>query len=174
MLHNNDSFPGTTVLSADRSFSSLQSTSSQMSLIMSDRGAPHIEEHSVVAHLPLSNISFHSPSAILGTPLDPTSRFEYPFPTPESPNDVARRPASTSIQSISLIPPQAQVSQPSKSTPYLHPRHIPQEPPVPPSLAKKRRYFDLHIPLSRNSFHDAIKGKSNRKEKTEGNTSVKK
>jgi len=95
-------------------------------------------------------LTLHSPTAIMGTPRDPSRRFEYPFPSPDLqgyvPFDVPSHP-NTLLASM----PRA-LNKPS----LLHPEHTPREPPVPPSLAKKALQFDLHLPLRRSTLHDVI------------------
>ncbi|KZT20444.1 hypothetical protein NEOLEDRAFT_1140731 [Neolentinus lepideus HHB14362 ss-1] len=90
----------------------------------------------------LSNLVLHSPSSILGTPLDPTARFEYPFPSPSDGPSPSSSPDTDlpryyyhyhspvfpllTAAVFALIPPA--LSRPRK-------RPKPRDPPVPPRLA---------------------------------------
>ncbi|KDQ59085.1 hypothetical protein JAAARDRAFT_33815 [Jaapia argillacea MUCL 33604] len=130
----------------------------------------------------LTNLVLHSPSSILGTPLDPTARFEYPFPIPTEtlsadadfsfyhsmfppPSISGTYPTSptgsfTSILyhaapavplltptlsvptfvgggGVSMPPPPVLVAPRSKTLQLKMPTKT-KEPPVPPSLVKKR------------------------------------
>lgn len=79
---------------------------------------------------PLTNIKFHSPSAIIGTPSDPSSRFEYPFPSPQleyEPRNTVFNPPTPQRQS------------------HVHPKHQVREVPVPPTL-EKRIGIELRFP----------------------------
>jgi len=93
--------------------------------------------------LPLTNIKLHSPSAILGTPLDPSSRFEYPFPSPQIEyqprNSLFHTPHSSN--SLSVGPPSSARQRQS----YVHPKHQVGEVPVPPTL-DKRMSIELRFP----------------------------
>ncbi|KAH9902988.1 hypothetical protein C8Q73DRAFT_785597 [Cubamyces lactineus] len=116
----------------------------------------------------LGNLHLHSPSSIVGTPFDISPRFEYPFPpttcSPPFPSFFEFDPLMSSFPypalsgSYSSAPPVVSpVSMPSYPLPPIavglsgrtraetrmfsptHPRLQPRDPPVPPSLAKKRR-----------------------------------
>ena len=93
--------------------------------------------------LPLTNIKLHSPSAILGTPLDPSSRFEYPFPSPQ----LEYQPRTSHFhppQPSNFLP----VGHPSsirQRQSYVHPKHRVGEVPVPPTL-DKRMSIELRFP----------------------------
>lgn len=119
---------------------------------MTDQLSQHTESGRAMM---LSHMTLHSPSAILGTPLDPNCRFEYPFPSPDiteySPSflDAPMRSAGAAL--IPRIPEQW-----GKSSSLQHPKHLRQDPPVPPTLAKKRSRFDLHLPLSHIALHDVM------------------
>lgn len=95
---------------------------------------------------PLTNIKLHSPSAILGTPLDPTSRFEYPFPSPtveyEPPHSSLRIPHApyhSNFLSVGSPSPARQRQS------HVHPQHEVREIPVPPTL-DKRVNIELRFP----------------------------
>ena len=92
------------------------------------------------------NIKLHSPSsAIIGTPLDPSSRFEYPFPSPQleyqPTNSIFHAPHATHSSSLSVG------SYPSsrQRQSHVHPKHEVREVPVPPTL-DKRVNIELRFP----------------------------
>ncbi|KAI0327803.1 hypothetical protein GY45DRAFT_1081242 [Cubamyces sp. BRFM 1775] len=116
----------------------------------------------------LGSLNLHSPSSIVGTPFDISPRFEYPFPpatcSPPFPSFFEFDPSmasfpypalSTSIPSAPpVVPPVSIPSYPlppiavglpgraraeTRSFSPTHPRLQPRDPPVPPSLVKKRR-----------------------------------
>jgi len=92
---------------------------------------------------PLTNIKFHSPSAIMGTPLDPSSRFEYPFPSPqleyEPKNPLCHPPQPPNL------PRTGSPSSNRQRQSYIHPKHDVREVPVPPGL-DKRMSIELRFP----------------------------
>lgn len=129
---------------------------------MSDPGSSKTEGNGSITHPPITKTSFHSPSAILGTPIDPTARFEYPFPSPDAAQaaqqyipsffDVAHRPIGSFVSNTPFPPWQSQ--DPSvKHRTFLHPKHVVQEPPIPPSLAKNHLFFKLRLPKGRAAFN---------------------
>jgi len=86
----------------------------------------------------LTNIKLHSPSTIIGTPLDPSSRFEYPFPSPQlghESNDsgfhIPRALHSSNFLSVDST------SSARQRQSYVHPKHEVREVPVPPTLDKR-------------------------------------
>ena len=91
---------------------------------------------------PLTNIKLHSPSAIVGTPLDPSSRFEYPFPSPQLEYE-----PSGSIFHIphAAHPSKSLASSTQQRQSYVHPKHEVREVPVPPTL-DKRLNIELRFP----------------------------
>ena len=94
---------------------------------------------------PLTNVKLHSPSAIVGTPLDPSSRFEYPFPSPQLEHD----PYNSAFHiSHTSHPNFFSVGSPSPARQrqsYVHPKHEVREVPVPPTL-DKRVNIELRFP----------------------------
>jgi len=91
---------------------------------------------------PLTNLKLHSPSGILGTPLDPSSRFEYPFPSPQleyEPRNSHFHPSQPS----NLLPAGPTSARQRQS--YVHPKHEVREVPVPPTL-DKRMSIELRFP----------------------------
>lgn len=96
--------------------------------------------------LPLANIKLHSPSAILGTPLDPSSRFEYPFPSPkleyEVENPILHIPHARHSSSLLSVGSPSSARQRQS---YVHPKHEVREVPVPPTL-DKRVNIELRFP----------------------------
>lgn len=95
---------------------------------------------------PLTGIKLHSPSAIIGTPLDPTSRFEYPFPSPrleyESNNSTPRIPHAPHSSNFLSVDSTSSARQRQS---YIHPKHEVREVPVPPTL-DKRVNIELRFP----------------------------
>ncbi|KAK2462971.1 hypothetical protein APHAL10511_005023 [Amanita phalloides] len=115
----------------------------------------------------MTDLALHSPSPIVGTPFATSARFEYPFPDcSASSSSLAASLASSSSSPgshsscplnfpISLPPsvhfhrPFAFVSQPSLSSAATnshsptHPKLRLQNPPVPPTLIKKRIRWNL-------------------------------
>ncbi|KAI9057344.1 hypothetical protein FKP32DRAFT_1681704 [Trametes sanguinea] len=123
---------------------------------------------SMKPRIDLGSLNLHSPSSIVGTPFDISPRFEYPFPpatcSPPFPSVyefdpvMPFFPALASAMSMPCVPPP--VSIPFAVSPIAaslpgrtrvetrgfsptHPRLQPRDPPVPPSLVRKRR---LHQP----------------------------
>ena len=103
-------------------------------------------EGSTGVTFPLTNIKLHSPSAIIGTPLDPTSRFEYPFPSPQLEHEfknttphIPHAPHSSNFLSV------GSTSSARQRQSYVHPKHEVREVPVPPTLDKKVN-IDLRFP----------------------------
>ncbi|KAI8980153.1 hypothetical protein BD414DRAFT_112489 [Trametes punicea] len=120
---------------------------------------------SVKPRIDLSSLNLHSPSSIVGTPFDISPRFEYPFPpatcSPPFPSLYDFDPAIPSFpslaSSIAAIPtgvPPMPASFPfppiatalpgrtrgeTRSFSPTHPRLQHRDPPVPPSLVKKRK-----------------------------------
>jgi hypothetical protein len=91
---------------------------------------------------PLTNIKLHSPSTIIGTPLDPSSRFEYPFPSPQreyEPKHSFFHPTHSS-GFLPVVPSSTRQRQS-----YVHPNHEVREVPVPPGL-DKRINIELRFP----------------------------
>ncbi|KAL7279167.1 hypothetical protein ACG7TL_007007 [Trametes sanguinea] len=115
-------------------------------------------------HIDLGSLNLHSPSSIVGTPFDISPRFEYPFPpttcSPPFPSVyefdpvMPFFPALASAMSMPCVPPS--VSIPFAVSPIAaslpgrtrmetrgysptHPRLQPRDPPVPPSLVRKRK-----------------------------------
>lgn len=95
---------------------------------------------------PLTHIKLHSPSTIVGTPLDPSSRFEYPFPSPQ----LEYEP----YPSVFHTPHASHASHPSsflgsslsrQRQSYVHPKHDVREVPIPPTL-EKRVNIELRFP----------------------------
>ncbi|CCM04326.1 uncharacterized protein FIBRA_06497 [Fibroporia radiculosa] len=115
---------------------------------------PLASHQPIKPHLSLENLVLHSPSSgIVGTPFDLSPRFEYPFPDgAEFPDSL---PSSVSLPNLTspftmlglpmFLPPSLPLSTFPRPRPdtrgYLstHPKLHVREPPVPPSLAKKRR-----------------------------------
>ncbi|CDO75551.1 hypothetical protein BN946_scf184883.g13 [Trametes cinnabarina] len=120
---------------------------------------------SIKPRIDLGSLNLHSPSSIVGTPFDISPRFEYPFPpatsSPPFPSlydfdpVMPSFPASASAMSMMpSMPPSVSipfaVSSMATSLPGrarvetrgfspTHPRLQPRDPPVPPSLVKKRK-----------------------------------
>lgn len=106
----------------------------------------------------LRDISLHSPSSIVGTPFDFSSpRFEYPFPSAAADPEItvpSTLPPTMSTHYSTFqasivasmphfpIPSVAFPRSDARSHPPAHSRlHAPiREPPIPPSLAKKKRW----------------------------------
>ncbi|KAI0368599.1 hypothetical protein BV20DRAFT_447276 [Pilatotrama ljubarskyi] len=126
-----------------------------------DREPP---QTSVKPRLDLSSLNLHSPSSIVGTPFDVSPRFEYPFPpatcSPPFPSIYDFDPALPSIPPLyshmsafpSMAPPPASTSThfmsgaltsrtrgDTRSFSPTHPKLQSRDPPIPPSLVKKRR-----------------------------------
>ena len=98
----------------------------------------------------LTNIKLHSPSAIIGTPLDPSSRFEYPFPSPQLEYEPHHPVAHVSRAShpsdyLAAGPP----SHPRQRQSHVHPKHDVREVPIPPTL-DKRVNIELRFPEANN------------------------
>ena len=109
--------------------------------------------------LNLTDITLHSPSSILGTPFDVSEpRFEYPFPaSPPDPDfypGPSFAPFAGHITSFGPTPPPPVIASTSSSARHdpakaLSPTHLklqPRDPPVPPSLAKKRWSVSIKAP----------------------------
>jgi len=109
----------------------------------------------------LTNIKLHSPSTIIGTPLDPSSRFEYPFPSPqlgnESDNSVFHIPRA--LHSSNFLSVDSTSS--ARQRQYVHPKHEVREVPVPPTL-EKRVNIKLRFPRSVNVLGQAQKSTKRR------------
>ncbi|KAH9481798.1 hypothetical protein JR316_0006325 [Psilocybe cubensis] len=115
----------------------------------------------------LSDLILHSPSQIVGTPyVTNSTRFEYPFPDTSSspasgsppmtsvfPSPV---PSGSSFPAISASPSSSQISSQTLSYPLsspdaptynsAHPKlKASANPPIPPSLAKKRTRWSLNL-----------------------------
>ncbi|PIL35621.1 hypothetical protein GSI_02349 [Ganoderma sinense ZZ0214-1] len=108
-----------------------------------------------------ASLILHSPSSIIGTPFDPSPRFEYPFPTSAAPADIIQElePIVPSFHLISpapafpsIMPPlplpgslplMTVTVSPVKSRPETrnfsptHPKLQARDPPVPPGLKHK-------------------------------------
>lgn len=91
---------------------------------------------------PLTNIKLHSPSTIVGTPLDPSARFEYPFPSPKLEYE-SKNPSFHPRHSnyFPVGPPSCAKQRQS----HVHPNHDVVEVPVPPTL-DKRVNIELRFP----------------------------
>ncbi|OSX58807.1 hypothetical protein POSPLADRAFT_1075734 [Postia placenta MAD-698-R-SB12] len=98
--------------------------------------------------LSLAGLALHSPSPIVGTPFELSPRFEYPFPASASahgdpyPYAAPAFAASASLPNLGALPgPRAGTDAKglSPAHPKLRVRLRDREPPVPPSLARKRR-----------------------------------
>ncbi|KAI0649193.1 hypothetical protein C8Q79DRAFT_1007745 [Trametes meyenii] len=114
--------------------------------------------------LDLGSLNLHSPSSIVGTPFDISPRFEYPFPASTCPPSypsiygfdpvVPTFPLTAPMTSRPSIAPPMPLTLPvvpvgtalpgrargeSRSFSPTHPKLQPRDPPVPPSLAKKRK-----------------------------------
>lgn len=102
-----------------------------------------ITEGSNGIKFPLKNIKLHSPSAIIGTPLDPSSRFEYPFPSPQ----LESEPRHTHFypSKPSSYPPVGCASSVRPRQSFVHPELEGHEVPVPPTL-DKRVIIELRFP----------------------------
>lgn len=96
--------------------------------------------------LSLTGIKLHSPSAIIGTPLDPSSRFEYPFPSPQ-PEYEPHHPVLHSSRSPSSSSNFLAVDSSSfrQRQSHVHPKHDVREVPIPPTL-DKRVNIELRFP----------------------------
>lgn len=97
---------------------------------------------------PLTHIKLHSPSAIVGTPLDPTSRFEYPFPSPQLeyepyPSVFHSPHASHTSHPSGFLAVGSSPSRQRQS--HVHPKHDVREVPIPPTL-EKRVKIELRFP----------------------------
>ncbi|KAI0342942.1 hypothetical protein BDW22DRAFT_169568 [Trametopsis cervina] len=95
----------------------------------------------------LSDLSLHSPSAIVGTPFDVSPRFEYPFPEDSSSSDSSifgPSPFIPSYHSPVTFHPSIPTNRSYSPT---HPKHTLRDPPVPPGLAKKRWSVGISMPL---------------------------
>ncbi|KAI0359914.1 hypothetical protein OH77DRAFT_1517492 [Trametes cingulata] len=127
-----------------------------------DREPP---QTSVKPRIDLSGLNLHSPSSIVGTPFDISPRFEYPFPpatcSPPFPSIYDFDPALPTIPPLgshmSAFPSIAPPPVASTSFPFMsgaltgrtrgdirsfsptHPKLQSRDPPIPPSLVKKRR-----------------------------------
>ena len=94
----------------------------------------------------LKHIKLHSPSAIVGTPLDPSSRFEYPFPSPQleyEPYPSVFHTPHPPRPSSSLAGDSSSPSRRRQS--HIHPKHDVREVPIPPTL-DKRVNIELRLP----------------------------
>ncbi|KAI0775247.1 hypothetical protein BD413DRAFT_471570 [Trametes elegans] len=127
--------------------------------------AREIPQASVKPRIHLDNLSLHSPSSIVGTPIDISPRFEYPFPpvtcSPPFPSIYDFDPGASSFSALpstvaamspvvspipisfpfppiaSVLPGRARGE--TRSFSPTHPRLQPRDPPIPPSLVKKRK-----------------------------------
>ncbi len=151
----------------------------------------HILQHSIESTPPqpivrprieLDTLVLHSPSSIVGTPFDPSPRFEYPFPapgcTPQFGNDYdpmhtqGTMFSSSSHAAYPSVPPLAAPANASSIT-YggavpskvkvdvrgFSPTHIklnPRDPPVPPRLAKRRLHRNGAVDPAAASAPDAL------------------
>lgn len=116
--------------------------STSVPIIMAEFVTARTEGSNGVA-LPLANLKLHSPSAILGTPSDSSSRFEYPFPSPQ----LEYEPRNSQFyppQPSSLFPAGSFASARQRQS-YVHPKHEVREVPVPPTL-DKRVSIELRFP----------------------------
>ncbi|RPD60032.1 hypothetical protein L226DRAFT_523080 [Lentinus tigrinus ALCF2SS1-7] len=114
--------------------------------------------------LDLGTIVLHSPSSIVGTPFDPSPRFEYPFPTSGcSPHLHQHLDPAMSFSTIlssplfgGAIPPKAKSDVRSFSP--THPKFHPRDPPVPPGLVKRRLRRDSMVDSPAASAPEAPQG----------------
>jgi len=103
------------------------------------------------------DLALHSPSNIIGTPFTTTSApYEYPFPESPTDTDSGVLPSSSSFSqapSFASSPPRLTHFPPDLPHNYspTHPKLRPANPPVPPSLAKKRQQWSLGILRRRSS-----------------------
>nr|VWO95159.1 Fork-head domain-containing protein [Ganoderma boninense] len=108
-----------------------------------------------------ASLILHSPSSIIGTPFDPSPRFEYPFPSAEAPTDVVQElhPIVPSFHLISPVPafpsimpplplpgplplstvtvPPVKLRPKTRNFSPTHPKLQARDPPVPPGLKQK-------------------------------------
>ncbi|TCD62065.1 hypothetical protein EIP91_007505 [Steccherinum ochraceum] len=104
----------------------------------------NVPDHSK-PRLSLTGLSLHSPSSIIGTPFDVSEpRFEYPFPETAPEPDFYQGPAfpafSGHVSSFFPTLPTAPRQDAVKTFSPTHPKLQPRDPPVPPSLANKKRW----------------------------------
>ncbi|TFK94080.1 hypothetical protein K466DRAFT_572133 [Polyporus arcularius HHB13444] len=129
----------------------------------------------------LDTLVLHSPSSIVGTPFDPSPRFEYPFPAPGCPPQLGNDYdpmcqgsmfSSSSHAAYPSVPPlAAPVNVPSViyggaipskvkvDVRGFSPTHIklnPRDPPVPPRLAKRRLHRNGAVDPAAASSPDAL------------------
>ena len=125
-------------------------------------------------NFPLANIKLHSPSAIVGTPLDPSSRFEYPFPAPQleyEPYPPVFHTSSAPHPSYFLsIGPSA---SPRQRQSHVHPKHDVREVPIPPTLDKKIN-IELRLPRPMEGVDVLGQARTSLKRRTGSNGSFKK
>ena len=122
--------------------------------------------------LSLTSLSLHSPSSIVGTPFDVSPRFEYPFP-PSDGNVEPEMPAVPSFMPFTSpfamalsatfgppsipppsLPPSISRGEARSHSP-THPKLQPRDPPVPPTLAKKRWSNTISGPIFSQCSHSS-------------------
>ncbi|KAI0635887.1 hypothetical protein C8Q77DRAFT_1155636 [Trametes polyzona] len=133
----------------------------QGNAVSQDNGLP---QASVKPRIDLGSLNLHSPSSIVGTPFDISPRFEYPFPpstcspafssiyeidpvVPAFPALATHVAAAASLPPLSISAPLPTFSAvlpgrargESRSFSPTHLKLQPRDPPVPPSLVKKRK-----------------------------------
>ena len=115
-------------------------------------------EDGLAPHICLANLSLHSPPSFLGTPFDVSPRFEYPFPpAPSEPDSAITLPLFSPFAPISSsvyvhhaltsfpphsVPPPPQplhIHRPERASSPTHPKLVPKDPPIPPSLVAKKK-----------------------------------
>ncbi|KAL0945397.1 hypothetical protein HGRIS_000891 [Hohenbuehelia grisea] len=115
----------------------------------------------------LSDLDLHSPSQIIGTPFAVnSSRFEYPFPETSSPSSQSSSSFSQSPQVLSssfpysstpISPPLSGTSPPSFTSYFQSKLRLDKEPPMPPSLAKKRFRWSMGLLGRRKESYESQK-----------------
>ncbi|KAI0833431.1 hypothetical protein BC628DRAFT_1294093, partial [Trametes gibbosa] len=122
----------------------------------------------VKPRIDLGSLNLHSPSSIVGTPFDISPRFEYPFPPPPAscsphfqsvfdfdpviqafpalanhaaglPSGAPSMPSAVSHPAMSVMLPCRPRSSEQRSFSPTHLKLQTRDPPVPPSLVKKRK-----------------------------------
>ncbi|KAI0315551.1 hypothetical protein OF83DRAFT_1131505 [Amylostereum chailletii] len=100
--------------------------------------------------IPLT-IPLPSPRPLVGTPFDPSPRYEYPFPTPHTSSPMPYHPSIHDYHPSLVFPmPAMRTSSNALSAPPARPQSAskrimaqpPRAPPVPPGLAKRRGTID--------------------------------
>ena len=124
--------------------------------------------------LSLTGIKLHSPSAIMGTPLDPSSRFEYPFPSPQPEYEphhpvfhTSRSPQSSNFFAVGSS------SSPRQRQSHVHPNHEVREVPIPPTL-DKRVNIELRFPHTAEGVNVLRQAHTSIKRRTDVDSALKK